>query len=182
METVYSSARGDTLQTELAELGRQTDVDGLLLLATPSVDVTTDGFSSILRSLPVPVCGGLFPQVIVDGERHESGLLAIGLPTEPTITVVSELSDAGVDLDASLPTNGADAAFVFVDAYTDPDGVQSLIDALFRTYSVGLNVVGGGAGRLHDEGPCLFTADGVIEDAGSAGRRTDRPRPLCCRR
>jgi hypothetical protein len=165
METVYSSARGDTLQTELAELGRQTDVDGLLLLATPSVDVTTDGFSSILRSLPVPVCGGLFPQVIVDGERHESGLLAIGLPTEPTITVVSELSDAGVDLDASLPTNGADAAFVFVDAYTDPDGVQSLIDALFRTYSVGLNVVGGGAGRLHDEGPCLFTADGVIEDA-----------------
>lgn len=165
METVYSSARGDRLQTELAELGRQAGVDGLLLLATPSVDVTTDGFVSILRSLPVPVCGGLFPQVIADGERHDSGLLAIGLPSEPTITVVSELSDPDDDLDASLPTAGSAAAFVFVDAYADPDGVGSLIDALFRTYSVGLSVVGGGAGRLDDDGPSLFTADGVIEDA-----------------
>ena len=165
MKTVYSSARGDRLQTELAELSSQADVNGLLLLATPSVDVTTAGFVSILRSLPVPVCGGLFPQVIADGQRHEDGLLAIGLPNEPTIAVISELSDPDDDLDASLPTEGSEAAFVFVDAYADPDGVQSLIDALFRTYSVGLSVVGGGAGRLDDDGPCLFTADGVIEDA-----------------
>jgi len=174
METVYSSARGDKLQTELAELGRQAGVDGLLLLATPSVDVTTDGFASILRSLPVPVCGGLFPQVIADGQPHDSGLLAIGLPSEPTITVVSELSEPDDDLDASLPTAGSAAAFVFVDAYADPDGVGSLIDALFRTYSVGLSVVGGGAGRLDDDGPSLFTADGVIED-GAVMAVVDQP-------
>ena len=165
MEMAYSSARGDRLQTELAELSSQEGVNGLLLLATPSVDVTTAGFESLLGSLPVPVCGGLFPQVIADGERHETGLLAIGLPNEPTVTVVSELSDPDGDLDASLPTEGSAAAFVFVDAYADPDGINSLVDALFRTYSVELNIVGGGAGRRNGNGPCLFTADGIIEDA-----------------
>jgi len=161
MKWVYSSATGEALRSELTTLGSREDVAGLVLLATPSVDVTNEGFETTLQAVPVPVCGGVFPQVIADGERHDAGLLAIGLPSEPTITVVSELSDP----DASLPANGSEAAFVFVDAYADPDGVESLIDALFRTYSVGLSVVGGGAGRLDDDGPSLFTADGVIEDA-----------------
>jgi len=161
MKWVYSSATGEALRSELTTLGSREDVAGLVLLATPSVDVTNEGFETTLQSVPVPVCGGVFPQVIADGERHDAGLLAIGLPSEPTITVVSELSDP----DTSLPANGSEAAFVFVDAYADPDGVESLIDALFRTYSVGLSVVGGGAGRLDDDGPSLFTADGVIEDA-----------------
>ena len=165
MECVYSSATGEALRSELTTLGSREDVAGLVLLATPSVDVRNEGFETTLQAVPVPVCGGVFPQVIADGERHKAGLLAIGLPNEPTITVVSELSDPGTDLDASLPADGSEAAFVFVDAYADPDGVGSLIDALFRTYSVGLSVAGGGAGRLDDDGPSLFTADGVIEDA-----------------
>jgi hypothetical protein len=162
MKWVYSSATGEALRSELTTLGSREDVAGLVLLATPSVDVTNEGFETTLQAVSVPVCGGVFPQVIADGERHDAGLLAIGLPTEPTITVVSELSDP----DTSLPANGSEAAFVFVDAYADPDGVESLIDALFRTYSVGLSVVGGGAGRLDggDE-PCLFTGDGIMEDA-----------------
>ena len=166
MELAYSSASGDALRDELTSLISQERVEGLLVLATPSVDITADSFETTLESLSVPVCGGLFPQVIVDGEPRASGLLAIGLPTSPTVTVVSELSEADDDLDASLPAEGSEAAFVFVDAHADADGVGSLIDALFRTYSVGLSVVGGGAGRLDggDE-PCLFTGDGVIEDA-----------------
>jgi len=166
MEFAYSSATGDALRNELTSLTAQTRVEGLLVLATPAVDITADSFETTLGSLSVPVCGGLFPQVIVDGEPRTSGLLAIGLPTAPTVTVVSELSEAGDDLDASLPADGSEAAFVFVDAHADADGVRSLIDALFRTYSVGLSVVGGGAGRLDggDE-PCLFTNDGVSKDA-----------------
>ena len=166
MELAYSSASGDVLRDELTSLSSQERVEGLLVLATPSVDITADSFETTLESLSVPVCGGLFPQVIVDGESRTSGLLAIGLPTSPTVTVVSELSEADDELDASLPAGGSEAAFVFVDAHADADGVGSLIDALFRTYSVGLSVVGGGAGRLDGGGePCLFTGDGVIEDA-----------------
>jgi len=166
MDIAYSSASGDALQDELTGLTTPAHVKGLLVLATPTVDITADSFKTTLESLSVPVCGGLFPQVIADGEPRDSGLLAIGLPTAPAVTVVSELSEAADDFDASLSAGDAETAFVFFDAHADADGVGSLIDALFRTYSVGLSVVGGGAGRLEsDGGPCLFTADGVIEDA-----------------
>ena len=116
MELAYTAATGAALRKELTDLTTREAVKGLVVLATPSVDVATDGFEATLESLSVPVCGGLFPQVIVDGEPQQTGLLAIGLPTAPTVTVVSELSDPDDDLDESLPADGSEAAFVFVDA------------------------------------------------------------------
>lgn len=141
-------------------------IEGLLVLATPEVAVDAESFESVLSSLEVPVFGGTFPEVVYDGETYDTGAVVVGLPTEPFVTAVPELSDPETNhrtgLDPNLPSN-YETAFVFVDAYATE--IESFIDALFRTYSVALDFVGGGAGTLDEQGPCLFTNEGVIEDA-----------------
>ena len=51
MELAYSSASGDALRDELTSLISQERVEGLLVLATPSVDITADSFETTLESL-----------------------------------------------------------------------------------------------------------------------------------
>ena len=168
MDPVYSTATGTDLRDTLTSVADTDGVEGLLLLATPMDAVVEDTFEATLGALSVPVFGGVFPEIIHDGEPTESGLLAVGLPAEPTITTLENASDPdrefATDLDPELPAEGYETAFVFVDAYADE--VPTVIESLFRTYGVGLNFIGGGAGRLDDESsPSLFTSEGVIEDA-----------------
>ncbi|TQQ83390.1 histidine kinase [Halonotius terrestris] len=168
MEATYSTATGTDLRETLAAVADSDGVNGLLLLATPSVDVASDEFAATLAGLSVPAFGGVFPAVIHEGTAKESGLLAVGLPATPDVTVLPNASDPDADfadtLDPELPANGYETAFVFVDAYAE--AVPTVIESLFRTYGVGMNFIGGGAGQLDDDrGPSVFTNDGVFADA-----------------
>ena len=168
MEWAYSTAAGADLREPLVELADSTGVEGLLLLATPEIEVAGEAFETTLASLSVPVFGGVFPEIIHQGTAKEEGLLAVGLPTAPEITTLTGASDPdrefAADLDAELPARGYETAFVFVDAYAE--AVPAVIESLFRTYGVGLNFIGGGAGRLDEEDqPSVFTSEGVIEDS-----------------
>jgi hypothetical protein len=168
MESVFSTATGSDLRETLTSVADTDGVNGLLLLATPMDQFVEDEFEATLDALSVSVFGGVFPEIVHGGEPKETGVLAVGLPEEPAITTLTDASDAdrefAADLDAELPSKGYETAFVFVDAYAEE--VPAVIESLFRTYGVGLNFIGGGAGRLDDEPrPSLFTNDGVIGDA-----------------
>jgi len=167
MEVTYSSAVGAGLRETLTSTAGIEAVKGMVLLATPHAELLSTEFESVLANLEVPVFGGIFPEIFHDGERKDTGAVVVSLFTEPFVTTVSDLSDPDTNhresLDPNVPTN-YETAFVFVDAYAT--GIDSIIDSLFRTYSVALDFIGGGAGTLDDDhGPCLFTNKGVIEDA-----------------
>ena len=158
----------EDLHETLVSTAASKSTDGIVLLATPDEALLTDAFESTLQSLSVPVFGGIFPEIIHDGINTDSGALVVGLSTEPAVTTVEGLSDSDTAfreaLDPRLPAKGYETAFVFVDAYSKQ--IEQFIEALFRTYSVELSVIGGGAGTLGDERmPCLITNDGVIGDA-----------------
>ena len=167
--TVTSTAvPGDNLQETLVSTASTEGVEGICLLAAPDEALLTDGFESTLQSLSVPVFGGIFPEIIHHGTNTDSGALVVGLSVAPHLTTVEGLSDPETafrdTLDPTLPAAGYQTAFVFIDAYSEQ--IEQFIEALFRTYSVELNVIGGGAGTLSDERhPCLFTNDGLISDA-----------------
>jgi len=167
MEVTYCSDPGGELETALRSTASTASVEGVLLLATPDPTVRSAAFESVLAAVEVPVFGGIFPELIHEGERKDQGALVVGLPSEPAVTTVSSLDDGasfGDALDASLPAAGYETAFVFVDAHAS--AIESFVDSLFRTYSVGLNFLGGGAGTLEaDNEPCLFTDEGVVGDA-----------------
>ena len=158
----------EDLHETLVSTAASESVEGILLLATPDEPLLTDSFESTLQSLSVPIFGGIFPEIIAEGDNTDSGVLVVGLSAEPVVTTVEGLSDPDTAfrdaLDPRLPAKGYRTAFVFVDAYSEC--IEQFIQALFRTYSVELSVIGGGAGTLGDErSPCLITNEGVIEDA-----------------
>ena len=167
MEVTYSAAVGARLREILASTADADAVEGILLLAAPDSELRSAAFESALRELPVPVFGGIFPEILHDGRKTETGAVIVGLPSKPVVTTVPKLSHSKTAfrelLDPDLPARGYETAFVFVDAYAT--AVEEFIEALFRTYSIELNFVGGGAGTLADQQPCLVTNDGVIEDA-----------------
>jgi len=157
-ESIRSAVRG---------VSSRDDVAGVLLCVTPT-DGVVDWLDPFVQTLDVTIFGGLFPEIIYGGENKDHGAVICGLTSEPDVTTVPELSapdkDYVAQLDAELPLRGYETAFVFVDAYST--NIQQFVESLFRTYSVELNYIGGGAGTLEmEQRPCLFTNEGVIEDS-----------------
>jgi len=157
----------ESIRMAVREVASRDAVEGILLCAAPD-DGLDEWLDPFLRELDVSVFGGVFPEVIHDGENKGSGAVICGLSSEPHVTTIRGLSGADPDytstLDADLPLDGYETAFVFVDAYAT--NIQEFIESLFRTYSVELNFIGGGAGTLEaEQHPCLFTNEGIIEDS-----------------
>ncbi len=166
MEIEYTETT-DLIEQEGNAIASASGVEGLAIFAAPadSLDPSVEPF---LQTLDIPVFGGIFPELIFRGEKKETGAVICGLATEPNVTTVPDLSTAEQEyashLDPDLPVEGYDTGFVFVDAYAT--GVEQFVESLFRTYSVELNYIGGGAGTLEmEQKPCLFTNDGVLEDS-----------------
>ncbi len=166
MELTYA-ATTDEIEGEGTALASIDNVEGLGIFAAPDEGLD-QSFESFLQRLEVPVFGGIFPELIYHGEKKETGAVICGLTTEPHVMTIPELSDPDQEyttqLDADLPAEGYETGFVFVDAYAKE--IERFLDSLFRTYSVELDYIGGGAGTLEmEQQPCLFTNDGVIEDS-----------------
>lgn len=167
MEVTYCQS-ADELHETLVSTAAMETVEGICLFAAPDEALRTEAFESTLQSLSVPVFGGIFPEIIAAGTNTDSGALVVGLSVEPLVRTVDGLSDPDTPfrdaLDPTLPADGYESAFVFVDAYSEC--IEQFIEAIFRTYSTDMNVIGGGAGTLSDDSqPCLFTNQGVISDA-----------------
>jgi len=167
MEVAYSATVGAELRANLASMANVDTIEGILLLAAPDPELRSAAFESALQELPVAVVGGIFPKLLYEGRNKETGAVIVGLPSEPVVTTIPDLSGSETafreQLDPDLPARGYETAFVFVDTYAT--AIEAFIEALFRTYSIELTFVGGGAGTLEAQRPCLFTDEGVIEDA-----------------
>lgn len=157
------------LETLLNSMETNPAVHGILLLSCDANGFTPADIDPLLRNLRKPVFGGIFPQIIHDGEHLERGTIALGLTQEPVLTLIRDLSDPNQDLSAAVadavdPDVAETTLFVFVDGFARR--ISGLIDALFENHGLELNYIGGGAGSLSlRQKPCLFTPDGLLEDA-----------------
>lgn len=167
MDVSYVGGSPERFATEVRERATDPAVEGLLLLAAVDGPAEPETVDPLLEELSVPVFGGVFPEVLFEGQRYTDGAVVATLSVEPTKTVVRGLSDPETpirpQLMESVPTPGETTAFVFVDAYASRIG--TFVQRLFESYGAGATFLGGGAGSLStDGGPCLFTGDGMVED------------------
>jgi len=170
-----NSGKENTLKNLADSLSAKPDVQCLLILGCDANEWTPRKIDPILKSLTIPVFGGVFPKIIYKQKAYDQGFLVIGLPVRPEIIIVHDLSDPEADHNRALEVPSmswlekkpaqSDTVIVFVDGLSKR--IESLVKALFLAFGLELNFIGGGAGSLSfKQKPCLITPDGLVMDAG----------------
>jgi hypothetical protein len=146
----------------------------LLVLASDGDGWTREAVDPVLREVPVPLMGGIFPNIIHGGTWLYEGTLIVGLQAPFELAVVRDLSSGTDDLDERIrsacasdgPTNGL---VIVVDGLTR--NIERYLESVYNLVGTAPSVIGGGAGSLDFvQKPCLFTNDGLIADAALLAR------------
>lgn len=140
----------------------------LLVLAADGVAWPAAEVDPVLQALPVPVFGGVFPQVLHGGTHTDTGLVVVALANAARVTTVSGLDQPGADYHVPLAAAAAHEGrtqLVLVDGLAP--FIEDFIEAVFEHIGGGASFLGGGAGSLSFEvRPCVFTPEGLRSGVG----------------
>lgn len=140
----------------------------LFVLACDANGLTPAQLDTHLQALPVPVFGGIFPEIIAAGHKLERGSIVCGLPVSASVYHVDKLSDPDEDyflrtetLMTHIPPGSTLVTLV--------DGlgkrVSSVLESLYEALGSSCQYIGGGAGSLSFvQKPCLFSNQGLRGD------------------
>jgi hypothetical protein len=123
----------------------------------------------ILTACSVKVCGGIFPQVVNNGDIFTSGAIIVGFPFDVEICNYIDLSRDTQDLEEYIERHSGNIAqhknfIMFADALCGAN--EDFIDYFYEYMGSGITVIGGGAGSLEFiPKPCIYTNTGLIHDA-----------------
>jgi hypothetical protein len=158
----------------LASLDADERVKSIVILACDKNGYKKEWVDDSLKVCRKPIIGGIFPQIVIDHSKLEKGFIAVGLNTPMVNEIIGNLSMKDIDLDEVLSDKFSKVdmnhktMFVFVDGLSK--GIASLNEAMFNNWGILCNYVGGGAGSLSFvQGPCIFTNEGLLEDAAVLG-------------
>ncbi|MCP4752500.1 MAG: histidine kinase [Proteobacteria bacterium] len=157
----------------MRDLLASAEVRGVLVLACDANNFSPGQVDEILKKVPVPLFGGIFPEIIHRKEKLKKGTILVGLPTIPDVHIFADLSKAD-EYDDIIDREVSDTAdtktmCVFVDGLSKRIG--AFIESLFNVFGLEFNYIGGGAGSLSfDRKPCLFSNDGLLQDCALLAR------------
>lgn len=140
----------------------------LFLLACAANGFTPELLDKKLQALPVPVFGGIFPQILANGERMERGSLVYGLPQTVPVRQVADISDEEQDFTTSIDTFAADipAGSTLITLFDSASKrIAALLESLYEIKGDTCRYIGGGTGTLSfDPMPGIFSNDGLLQD------------------
>lgn len=122
-------------------------------------------FDEILMSQPIDIFGGTFPNIIVNNQIQDQGILVIPVFQDVEITIFTKLSLLeSSNYQPALNITNADSFMVLVDGFTS--NIDLALSQLLHQLDADSTVFGGGVGSLSlQQKPCLFTKQGVVLDA-----------------
>ena len=161
------------LKESLTEFDKNKNVKSLLFFMADSDQYSSSQLTPILKSTLKPIIGGIFPELIFNGERKNSGVLIIPLTFELK-TQLLDLSLNSVDIFSQLEkqqnqsTDSNSCLFVFIDAFSE--NKEMLTETLFNYFGINPTYIGGGAGSLNfKQFPCIINNNGIHENAAVIG-------------
>ncbi|MEN9501369.1 MAG: hypothetical protein RI964_654 [Pseudomonadota bacterium] len=140
----------------------------LFLLACDANGFTPQHVDERLQTLPIPVFGGIFPEILAGEQKLTVGSIVCSLPMRVDVHYVQRLSAAGEDyflqtreLTPHIPAGAT--LLTLVDGLSKR--LSSLLDGLYEALGDSCKYLGGGAGSLSfQQKPCLFSNQGLVED------------------
>jgi len=174
MRSIYIAANETkTLENQLAKLETDSHVKSVLFLMADEAHLTNELLSPLLTNIKKPLIGGVFPELIFEGERKNSGVLLLPLTFELK-TQVFDLDGSSEEFFTQLERvqvdsmNPSSTLFVFTDALSLNKNI--FIETLFNFFGVNPSYIGGGAGSLRFEPfPCIISNQGMHTNAAVIG-------------
>lgn len=156
------------LEQQLLGFQKDGSVRGILLLACDANKYTAIKLNPILTSLKKPVFGGIFPGIIFNNQKHETGFIIAGINDFPTINYIENISSPDTDFDSQMVKvadrySESKTMFVFIDGFAER--INAFIESIFTIFGLEFNYIGGGGGSLSlKQKPCIFTNQGLKQD------------------
>lgn len=144
-----------------------------LFAAANQQDDNFDELNALIVNCDKPIMGGVFPEIIADGKRHNDGYCFVPLYFEldvQTYTGVENFDDIADKLKSEVNqhVNDAETVFCFSDALWSFKDL--FINSLYDVFGPFVNYLGGGAGNLQFKSkPCLFSNNGVVLNGAVIG-------------
>ncbi|MDO8926734.1 MAG: FIST N-terminal domain-containing protein [Sideroxyarcus sp.] len=141
----------------------------LFLLSCDANHFPIDVVDRKLSQLPVPVFGGIFPQIIHAQKNFDRGTLVCGLDAEVEVRHIERISDPETDLASQIAEfdtvlQEMPTVIVLLDGVARR--ITPVLDAIYDALGMNRRYLGGGAGSLEFiQKPCLFSNAGVLADA-----------------
>ena len=140
----------------------------LLIFACEGDGYADEVVDVALKALTVPVCGGVFPQIIIGDENLTTGSIVCGFFWPFTTCEIQGLSDNSQDFTGQMQTFSDEtplenSLFVFVDGLSGC--IAYFLEECYGLFGSHRQYIGGGAGSLSFvPGPSIFTNQGLQQD------------------
>ena len=161
------------LRSHLNNLSSNSSVISILFFMAVEEAYHEDELTPLLHHFKKPIIGGVFPEVIVEGIRKNTGILIIPLSFHLN-TLLIDLSESTKKITKKLKkleieiVDFSNGLFVFFDAISASK--NNLTKALFNFFGTISTYIGGGAGSLNFTSfPCIINNDGLHENAAIIG-------------
>jgi len=178
MNAMYVAAEQPrVLEQRLQELLQREDVKSILFFMAAESAYSPQLLRPMLAAAEKTIIGGLFPEIIVAGERYQRGVLLIPLNSnldylrvdmdqqEQFSGLLHEHFDALNDLSGTL--------MVFCDAFGN--NKPRLTESLFNYFGISVTYLGGGAGSLtFQSSPCVLDNERLHQNAALIALRPEQ--------
>lgn len=158
----------DELQLIFTEIEKDEAIVSILLLVADKNHPLAENINPILKSFGKKVIGGVFAEVIFQGERKQEGMVIIPLNFDLKTDVI-ELSLPEAAIMERVLTNFPVSSgtknhfFLFIDAFAD--GKEKFMDCLYNCFGTAVTVLGAGAGSLSfNQIPCIISNAGLQQN------------------
>ena len=162
----------ESVASAIKDMRMDNDDIALILLGEKNAPDLAKLVETLVRA-KVRFMGGVFPGILHGHEHHTEGAILIRLPSLLEPCVVKNMDREIITLPEfgkEITTQGSNhcTAIVLADALCP--NISSLLRELFNLLGNSAHYFGGGAGSLSlKQKPCVFTAEGVFQNAAVIG-------------
>jgi hypothetical protein len=159
----------EKLNSIIHELDANEHIKGIMIFTCDANQFPETELNNMLKNLKTQVFGGIFPNIIYDGEKKEIGSVIIGFDVTVSTQIIHDMTGPLESLQIELESfylmmDEGKTFLITLDGLSE--GVEIFKEELFYTLGLSKNYIGGGAGSLVSERkPCVITNEGLLMDA-----------------